>query len=536
MPEFFNPLATAANYKVLATAQTTITDQTDVSNLAGNLTIVSGSKSQVYITGATQPFNPNWKISNLVIRPYMIATNIYRGPQSNRYNPDLFDPKEYPNLDNPGDAGINSAYIKDIQWYLVDSANNQTLIDVSSDNRFSHTWTYKAANESDLVLSDKRTLVIKDNILQKDGIASIVVKFSFLDPFAGISIPVTYEISINNLSTGMGTSKATINSLDGNAFYNATDSEQLRFYGEYYSEGIAVDLDERLQSGTSNTKVQWFIRTSGGWTLLDPVTQDDNEWNKPNKLIYEIHRVASKKPDGSIATTEKTKNAKGGTVLIVRPELVMGSETIRMVVTDDQQSDAQSNALEVIYDYSDPTQCYIWSSNGDKLYKGMNTPGTTLKTVVTYKGTLLEDGDAKYDTFDYFWYRIDGSGKVVENMYLDNGALAFISTDDPNYTADNGFPRKLARSVDIKPMHVENKATFTVDLLDKVLANAQLYRTNLLRIMPTEDDINDAKVIAADSGISHYDDEEILNTARDIRAFNIAQEENILDTANKEVK
>ena len=49
------------------------------------------------------------------------------------------------------------------------------------------------------------------------------------------------------------------------------------------------------------------------------------------------------------------------------------------------------------------TQCYIHSSNGDKLYKGMNAPGTTLSAVVTYKGELFEDGDERYNTmFDYY--------------------------------------------------------------------------------------------------------------------------------------
>ena len=52
---FFNPLSADPNYKVLATAQITVTDQTDASNLAGNLTIVNGSKSQAYITGSNQP-------------------------------------------------------------------------------------------------------------------------------------------------------------------------------------------------------------------------------------------------------------------------------------------------------------------------------------------------------------------------------------------------------------------------------------------------------------------------------------------------
>ena len=528
---FFNPLNRASvdpNYKVLATAQTTITDQTDASNLAGNMTVVNGSKSQMYLTGASQPFNPDWKVSNLVLRPYMIATNVYRRGSSDRYNPDLFDPQEYPNLESPGDTNVTTKYIHDIEWYIVDSANNQTKIDVESDERFSHSWTYQSEDGEPIALTDKRTLVIKDNILEKDQMASIVVKFSFHDPFADIRIPVVYEVQINNISTGVGSSKAAINSIDGNSFYNAEDTQQLRFKGDYYSEGIYVDLDKRLQDGASNTRVEWFIRTQNGWTILDSATQDDNQWNKPGSMLYEIHRVVERDQEGNIIKTEKTKNPKGGTVLIITPGLIAGSDIIRFTVTDDQQSDMQSNALENVYDYSDPTQCYIWSSNGDKLYKGMEAPGTNLKAVVTYRGTLLEDGDTMYDNaFDYYWYRIDGSGTLIENIYFD-GTLKFISTKDPNYTGDNGFPKKLTRAIDIEPKHIDNKATFTIDLLNKKEALVRQYRDNLLRSMPTEEELRDAKVIAVNSGLSKYSFGEITNTAMELRAFKIAQEENII--------
>lgn len=198
----------------------------------------------------------------------MIATNIYRGPQSNKYNPDLFDPKEYPNLNAPGDVGINKAYIEDIKWYLVDSANNQTLIDIEHNEehkkQFSHTWNYTNAEEREIVVSDMRTLVIKDNILEKDQMKSILVKFSFHDPFADIRIPVAYDMQINNLSTGMGTSKAFINSIDGNSFYNADDKQTLRLEAQYFSEGTKVDLDKLLSSGSSNLKVEWFMKTEKG--------------------------------------------------------------------------------------------------------------------------------------------------------------------------------------------------------------------------------------------------------------------------------
>ena len=72
--------ASLNNYKVLASSQITITDQTDAANLAGHLSIVKGSKSQVYMTGTNSPFVPNWSLSDsyLVIRPYLRASNIFQ--------------------------------------------------------------------------------------------------------------------------------------------------------------------------------------------------------------------------------------------------------------------------------------------------------------------------------------------------------------------------------------------------------------------------------------------------------------------------
>lgn len=536
---FFNPIPKASsdpNYKVLATAQLTITDQTDASNLAGNLTIVNGSRSQVYLTGATQPYSPNWKLNNFVIRPYLIATNVYRGSSSDKYNPDLFDPKEYPNLEKPGDINVSGKYIHDIQWYIRDSANNEKLINISEDPRFSHTWTYKDKSNSDLVLTDKRTLVIKDNILEKDAVASIVVKFAFHDPFADIRIPVAYEIQLNNISTGLGDSKASISSVDGNAFYNADPNSKLRFEAEYFREGVKVDLEDKLQTAFSNLKVEWFIKTSQGWSLLEPSTQDNNEWNRPGQdKLYEIHRVLTRGSNGEITATEKTLNKKGGTVLIITPGLIAGSDIIKMVITDDEQSNFKSNALENVYDYSDPTQCYIHSSNGDKLYKGMESPSTNLTAMVKYKGELMEDNDNRYNTlFDYYWYKTDSLGETIENVYIDErGEVQFIDTTDPSYNSYNGFPKKSRRTITIKPSYIDYKATFFVDLLNKEEALLAEYRANLLKTLPTEEEMSDAQIMVINAGFSEYDHDEILNTALDIRACKLAQEYSFKELLNK---
>lgn len=66
------------NYAAKATAQITIVDTTDASYLSGGLSIVSGSRNQIYVPTATgdSAYSPNWKFNNLVIRPFLTASNI----------------------------------------------------------------------------------------------------------------------------------------------------------------------------------------------------------------------------------------------------------------------------------------------------------------------------------------------------------------------------------------------------------------------------------------------------------------------------
>ena len=528
----FNPRPFASanpNYKVMATAQLTITDQTDASNLAGNMSVVSGGKSQVFLTGATEPFSPNWKVNNLVLRPYMIATNIYRGGDLEKYNPDLFDPWEYPDLDSPGDLGVTGPYIRDIKWYMVDTAGNETLIDPLEDERFSYEYTYtKADTDDSKLINDARNLVIKDNILEKDSSMTIIIKFAFFDPFAEISLPMTYSIDINCLSTGVGNSKVNIVSVNGTSFYNA-DPEKLLFIAEYYSEGEKIDLDTLLGNSVSKTNVKWFIRTQSkdGWALLDPVTQDDNIWNVPGEeRAYEIHKVTGYEEETGRYTTEKTKNERGGTALYVYKGLIAGSDIIKLTVQDDKLDGQTFSDLETLLDYSDPTQCYIHSTNGDKLYKGMEGIGTTAKAVITHNGTLLEDGNPAYnELFDYYWYKIEADGVKVYNIYMEDGQLKEKYTGDPDYQGDGGWPKKTTRSIEIKPDHIDNKATFTVDILNKQELARQEARKKLFNKLLTEEELIEASIANQKIGIDKLDIAATMDTAYEMKTFIKGQEE-----------
>lgn len=523
MSQFNNP-----NYKVLATAQLTITDQTDASNLAGNMVVVTGGKNQIFLTGAGAPYTPDWSRagSNLVIRPYMIASAITRGTTT-KYNPDLFDPWEYPTLDATG-----SNYIRDINWSILDSSGTETKINVATDNRFDHAHTYTTAGKNPQTITDKRQLVVKSNILLKDSTATIMVKFGFYDPYADMTIPMTYTIDIQCVSTGMGTSKAIINPLDGNSFHNS-DPEKIRFHAEYYKDGEAVDLEASLSNAGRNLTCHWYIRAAvqGGWKLLRTDNQDDNELNKPGETpAYEIHRVVN----NDIDNTVKTYATKGGTMLIVHPDLIAGSDVVKLVITDDTQNNQSFNALEVLYDYTDPTRAYIYSSNGDKLFKGQAAPGTIIKPVVTYQGELLEDDDPKYGEgvnaadgiFLYYWYRIAADGNTVHNAYMNGQTLSFKNTNDADYVGPN-WPKSSDRKLSVKPSDIENKGTFIIDLVDKLQIIKMSRLKDFYDNAISQEDLLYASKVLEQNGSDPYDVDAMLYLAVEMQAFINAQIEDI---------
>lgn len=509
---------TGLDYNVLASAQVTITDHTDAANLAGNIAVVNSTKNQVYLLGSSEPYVPNWEEQNLVLRPFMIASNIY----SDGINPDLFDPEKYPDLET-ANGTTGGAYIKNIAWSIIDQAGVKKEINASSDDNYSHSWTY-----NDKIINDKRQLVIKKNILDRNDAATIIVNFSFHDPHAGIAVPVSYSIDLTCISTGSGATRAVINPVNGTSFYN-NNPEVLDCIGEYYKDGVVANLQKMIESASETSSVQWAIRAGnqlGGWLVLDP-TRQDNDGIQQDQKIFEIHRYVTK-PNGDIDTdefgnpkTEKTNNARGGVILKVYRGLIAGSGVIKMTVTDSSVSGQTTSAMEVLYDYSDPTRVTIDSSNGDKLLAGIvGADQTTLKAVVTHEGVLLDDSAPAYTkSFDYYWYRISSDGNTMDNMWVDDrGTIQFTDVSGVDYTPENGYPKTGTRTMLIKKDYVDKKGTFMLDLLDKASKQRLLRRERLLTDLISEEQYKTAKIVNMRNGVSSSDIEAHYVTAYELKA------------------
>ena len=271
-----------SNKNILATASITITDQTDAATLAGGISVVSGSKNQVFITGLSNPYSPDWTKNNLVIRPYLLASSITRLTGTDgEYNPDLFDPDEYPNLSKPNGQSSTVAYINpnDIQWYMRDANGTETLINPEYNLNFSFIFTH-----NNIVFNDKRYLVIHNNFIPKDSFVTLICRFTFRDPYAKMFVKQSYEIDLSCLSTGLGANQLVIHSVNGNTIYNSHPN-YIDLYCSYYKNGVKVDVQQELEASDKSSTLRWYIRSAGGegWILLDGTRQADGDIDRIDK-------------------------------------------------------------------------------------------------------------------------------------------------------------------------------------------------------------------------------------------------------------
>lgn len=510
-----------SKYTVMATASTVLTDETDASYLSGNLNIINSSRNQIYYTGQSNPYSPDWTKYNLVIRPYLTATGVTKNSETGAYNPDLFDPIEYKTFD---DNGFSQPMIQDIHWFIKDSAGIETEI-LRSTEGFSFSWIYKIDNNKTITCNDARQLVINNNILKVNSSAEIICKFSFYDPWAKISIPQQFSISIVNLATGQGTSKAIIESLNGNSIYNGTP-EFLELEAHYYRNGIEVDLQEELEDATSSTSIKWYIRDilNGGWKCLESTTQEENNNITDNDgNNYDVCRKNYTDINNNEYTAEITTNVKGGVILRIFPDLISGSDSIKLVVIDGQQNNASFNDLMVVYDNTDDTKAYIHLSNGNKLRRSADNVGTTAKVIITYKGQLLDDSSYLYDEgpngeFLYYWYKYNFETGTYYNIWQDD------STNTLKYKEINMLPGDINdvqnshRSIYITPNDINKEEEIIIHIVERTQEQAAQAKAMLLNdLLVSEDELNQAANINEELG--NYDDYNAqLFTAYELKA------------------
>ena len=489
--------------KLKATASVTIVDETDASTLVSNMVVVKGSKNQIYITGQENPYSPDWTKNNLVIRPFLQASNITKENKGGEeYNPDLFDPAEYPqDLATYG-------YINNIHWFLRDSAGvEEELIDHTGAG-FPYTYT---TNNASVLCADCRQIIINQNILTKNSTADIICRFSFYDPFANIYVQQQIETPIINIASGQSNSRLVTTCVNGNAISNSGE-QYIDIIAKFYDDSGEQDIGQLIDDGIAYVSCLWYIRRYDGWILLDP-TEDGQTNANIEALMYNIMKVKSYDQTSGKYELEQTFNGKGGAALRIYPAAITGSEVIKCVVTD--PSGAMFNSLEIVYDTTDNTTVELHCSNGRRLKKG-SVENTTIKAVVTYKGSLLEEDSSLYLTeFDYYWYKYTLVDDVYVNVYNDAMNNLIENEDLEN-------PIKGTRSLYIDTYAIdssEKEARFSLDLvefgaLQKDAAQANYYATAI-----SEEDLAAAMVANCAIGIEPNDVAAAICTAQELNAL-----------------
>lgn len=489
--------------KLKATASVTIVDETDASTLVSNMVVVKGSKNQIYITGQDNPYSPDWTKNNLVIRPFLQASNITKENKGAvEYNPDLFDPNEYP------EDLINYGYIKDIHWFMRDSAGVEEEILDHTGGGFAYTYN---TDGKAVLCADCRQLIINQNLLTKNSTADIICRFSFYDPFANIYITQQVETTIINIASGQSNSRLVTTCVNGNAISNSGE-QYIDIIAKFYDDTGEQDIGQLIDDGLAYVSCLWYIRRYDGWVLLDP-TEDGQTNANIEALMYNIMKIKKYDEASGAYELEQTHNAKGGCAIRLYPAAITGSEVIKCVITD--PSGSRFNSLQIVYDTTDSTTVELHCSNGRRLKKG-SIEDTTIKAVVTYKGNLLEEDSPLYLTeFDYYWYKYTLVDDVYVNVYNDANNNLMENEDLEN-------PIKGTRSLYINTHAIdstEKEARFSLDLvefgaLSKDAAQANYYATAI-----SEEDLAAAMVANCAIGIEPNDIAAAICTAQELNAL-----------------
>ena len=212
--------------------------------------------------------------------------------------------------------------------------------------------------------------------------------------------------------------------------------------------------------------------------------------------------------------------------------LINGSSIIKAVYRPNAtvpDNAATYSALEVIYDMTDDVQAYIHSNNGDKIYDGIKSIGTTLSCMLKYQGQLMPDSDNRYDThFEYYWFKVSSDGTQTWNIYVDSSG----ELKEQEMTEDNANIIDLKSSDRVLTIHakdVDKVNMFQCAVVDKQAMRMQQMRTQYITGAPSEDDLITASLINSELGIDLSDQEQLLNTAYEINASNISNGTSLTD-------
>lgn len=119
---------------------------------------------------------------------------------------------------------------------------------------------------------------------------------------------------------------------------------------------------------------------------------------------------------------------------------------------------------------------------------------------------------------------------------MEGNELKQKNMSDSDYTTNNGYPKKSLRSVGIKPEHIDNKAMFTLDILNRQDVARHYARLKLFKEAITEDDLYYAGINAQQCGLNKLDINCVMDIALENKAFCLEQERIIAESKNNKTE
>ena len=182
-----------------------------------------------------------------------------------------------------------------------------------------------------------------------------------------------------------------------------------------------------------------------------------------------------------------------------------------IILTDNGKEFYNYEKFQNAFNTSNIYYCHPYSS-----FEKGSIENTTIKAIVTYKGSLLEDDSSLYNTeFDYYWYKYTISDDVYVNVYNDN-------SNNLVENSDLAHPIKGKRTLFINSNAItsdEKEARFSLDLVEYGALTSEAAQASFYNSAVSEEDLATAMVINNSIGMNENDIDAAISTAQELNSL-----------------
>jgi len=356
---------------LVTTGQLTITDQNDARPITSYITVTPGPQQVYSKDESTTTYTPDWTTVNtntgirLTAKVFLggvgSATDITANLTNRRWSTDLTNPIT-------GTAALISSHTQLNALFLAGASRTFTSV---------HDGTGS-------------TLNIRANFLETVNQAVIYFEGDYADPATGLVSKVVASIQLGMIRTG---SNAVYITIEGQTAIEPSTGTTKNLIA------VAARLNRASGVDTTGVSYRWY-EANGATQIVNSV---------PFNTEYGLKTVAAgTQPTVGGTTVGTSLPAAAAWSADLNTLVIHESAVTEMGVYRVEARDADNviyQAFFTVYDVSDPYQCNILSSSGDKLQNGV---GSTNLTPSVYYGAAVVPSLTGW-TFTWTFYNRDGN-------------------------------------------------------------------------------------------------------------------------------